>query len=109
MVLRGKNKGQYTPHVDTGDFVIVVNAEKIRLTGQKLSQKFYYRHTGFPGGIYSVVAGKLMATHPERLLRTAVSGMLPRTPMGRKVLGKLKVYAGTEHPHKAQKPEKIEF
>jgi large subunit ribosomal protein L13 len=105
-VLRGKHKPIFTPHVDTGDFVVVVNAEKVRLTGRKAEQKVYYRHTGHPGGIKSTTAGKRLAgAHPERVLEDAVRGMLPKNALGRQMLGNLKVYAGPEHPHAAQKPE----
>jgi large subunit ribosomal protein L13 len=105
-VLRGKHKPIFTPHVDTGDFVVVVNAEKVRLTGRKAEQKVYYRHTGYPGGIKSTTAGRRLAgAHPERVLEDAVRGMLPKNALGRQMLGNLKVYAGPEHPHAAQKPE----
>ncbi|MGH0035347.1 MAG: 50S ribosomal protein L13 [Myxococcota bacterium] len=107
-VLRGKHKAIYTPHVDTGDFVIVVNAEKVKLTGRKREQKTYYRHSGYPGGIRSISADKLLAgPHADRVVRTAVRGMLPKNSLGRKMLGKLKVYAGPDHPHAAQKPEEL--
>ncbi len=108
-MLRGKNKPTYTPHVDTGDFVVVVNAEKIRLTGNKTSQKKYYRHTEYPGGIKEITAGKLIEKHPEMLIQHAVKGMLPKNRLGRHLLKKLKVYAGPEHPHEAQKPEPLEI
>src|SRR5512141_291041 len=104
-VLRGKNKPTYTPSVDTGDFVIVVNAEKIALTGNKLADKTYYSHSGYPGGIKSITAGKLLEKKPEDLLRTAVKGMLPKNKLARHMLSKLKIYSGTEHPHKAQQPK----
>ena len=105
-VLRGKHKPIYTPHVDTGDFVVVVNAEKVRLTGRKAEQKVYHRHTGYPGGIKSTTAAKRLAgAHPERVLEDAVRGMLPKNALGRKLVTKLKVYAGPDHPHAAQKPE----
>ncbi len=103
-VLKGKTKPIYTTHVDTGDFVIVVNADKINLTGRKLEQKTYYRHSGYPGGFKSVTAGKLMKTKPERVLKMAVQGMLPKTQLGKQMLTKLKVYAGEQHPHSAQQP-----
>jgi large subunit ribosomal protein L13 len=107
-VLRGKHKPSFTPHVDTGDHVIVVNADKVRLTGRKREQKTYYRHTGYPGGIKSVTADKLLAgPHADRVVRTAVRGMLPKNSLGRKMLGKLKVYAGPDHPHAAQKPQEL--
>ncbi len=106
-IIRGKNKPIFTPHVDTGDFVIVVNAEKIRLTGNKLDQKFYYRHSGYPGGIRGISARDLLEKKPEMLVKNAVRGMLPKNRLGRQMIGKLKIYAGAEHPHKAQQPEKI--
>ncbi len=102
--LTGKTKPHYTPFLDTGDFVVVVNAEKIVLTGRKEAAKVYRRHTGFPGGLKSVVAQKLRAERPERLIEAAVQGMLPKTKLGRKMLKKLKVYAGPHHPHAAQAP-----
>ncbi|MBI1920885.1 MAG: 50S ribosomal protein L13 [Geobacter sp.] len=108
-VLRGKNKPVYTPSVDTGDFVVVVNAEKIALTGKKLSDKVYYHHSGYVGGIKSITAGKLLEKKPEDLLRIAVRGMLPKNKLGRHMLKKLKVYSGGEHPHKAQQPKVMEF
>jgi large subunit ribosomal protein L13 len=107
-VLRGKHKPIYTPHVDTGDHVIVINAEKIKLTGRKREQKIYYRHTGYPGGIKSVTAGQVLeGPHPDRVVRAAVRGMLPKNTLGRKMLGKLKVYAGPNHPHAAQQPQEL--
>ncbi|NOY85922.1 MAG: 50S ribosomal protein L13 [Deltaproteobacteria bacterium] len=106
-IIRGKNKPIFTPHVDTGDFVIVVNAEKIRLTGNKLDQKFYYRHSGYPGGIKGISARDLLEKRPEMLVKNAVRGMLPKNRLGRQMIGKLKIYAGAEHPHEAQQPEKI--
>jgi len=108
-ILRGKHKPQFTPHVDTGDFVIVVNAERVKLTGRKLEQKTYYRHTGYSGGIRSVTAGRLLETHPERVFEAAVRGMLPRGRLGRKMFKKLKVYAGPDHPHAAQSPQPLEI
>lgn len=107
-VLRGKHKATFTPHVDTGDFVIAVNAERVRLTGRKLENKKYYRHSGYVGGIKEVSAGRLLETYPERVIEAAVRGMLPRGPLGRKMLKKLKVYSGAEHPHASQKPEPLE-
>lgn len=105
MVLRGKNKPTFTPHLDTGDFVIVVNAEKIKLTGAKLKDKFYYHHTGYPGGLKAVHAGKLLETKPTELLRLAVKRMLPKNALNRDILHKkLKIYAGPDHPHQAQQP-----
>ena len=108
-ILRGKHKPIFTPHVDTGDFVIVVNAEKVNLTGRKLEQKKYYRHSGYFGGLSEIVAKDLLAKHPDRIIRFAVKGMLPGTTLGRHQLKKLKIYAGSEHPHEAQKPEKLEL
>ncbi|MEQ8253844.1 MAG: 50S ribosomal protein L13 [Smithellaceae bacterium] len=102
--LRGKHKATYTPHVDTGDFIIVVNAEKIMLTGKKLTDKVYYHYSGYPGGLRETSAGKMLAEKPENLIRTAVQGMLPKTNLGRKMLKKLKVYSGNAHPHEAQCP-----
>lgn len=104
-VLRGKNKPTFTPSVDTGDFVIVVNAEKIALTGNKLDDKMYYSHSGFPGGIKSINAGKLLEKKPADIIKKAVKGMLPKNKLGRHMLDKLKVYSGAEHPHKAQQPK----
>ncbi len=106
-VLRGKHKVQFTPHVDTGDFVIVVNADKVVLTGQKLDHKRYHRYSGHPGGLRSIPAREVLATHPERVIRQAVEGMLPKNVLSRKISTKLKVYAGAEHPHAAQKPEPL--
>ena len=102
--LRGKHKATYTPHVDTGDFIIVVNAEKIMLTGKKLTDKVYYHYSGYPGGLRETSAGKMLAEKPENVIRTAVQGMLPKTNLGRKMLKKLKVYSGNAHPHEAQCP-----
>ncbi|MEE9182551.1 MAG: 50S ribosomal protein L13 [candidate division NC10 bacterium] len=109
MVLRGKRKPQFTPHVDTGDFVIVVNAEKVLLTGKKLQQKIYYRASGYPGGLKATAAGALLKSRPERLIQHAVRGMLPKNKLGDQVYRKLKVYAGGKHPHQAQKPVSLEF
>ncbi len=106
--LRGKHKPVYTPHVDTGDFIVVVNAEKISLTGKKLVDKVYHHHTGYPGGLKSVTAGKLLDKKPEELLFTAVRGMLPKNSLGRQMLKKLKVYKGDKHPHKAQMASLLE-
>jgi large subunit ribosomal protein L13 len=103
-VLRGKHKPQYTPHVDTGDFVIVVNASKILLTGNKLDQKLYYRYSGFPGGLRSHSARELLSKDPERVIRHAVKGMLPKNRLAGQIIKKLKVYGGAEHPHVAQRP-----
>ncbi|MFV9972386.1 MAG: 50S ribosomal protein L13 [Francisella endosymbiont of Hyalomma asiaticum] len=105
MILRGKNKPEYTPHMDTGDYVVIVNAEKIAITGNKRKAKTYYHHTGYIGGIKSVSFEKLIATHPERAIEKAVRGMLTRTPLGRTMFKKLKVYAGETHPHTAQQPK----
>jgi large subunit ribosomal protein L13 len=107
-VLRGKHKPTYTPHVDVGDFVIVVNAEKIAVTGDKREKKLYWRHSGYPGGIRSRTLGDLLEKRPEEVIRKAVKGMLPRNRLARAQLRKLKVYAGPEHPHQAQKPEQLE-
>jgi len=106
-ILRGKEKAIFSPHVDTGDFVIVVNAEKIRLTGNKLAGKVYYHHSGYPGGLKAVTAEKLLAKRPEELLRRAVRGMLPKNKLGSKIFKKLKVYAGPAHEHEAQQPKPI--
>jgi large subunit ribosomal protein L13 len=106
--LRGKRKPEYTPHVDTGDFVIVVNAEKIAVTGSKLTEKRYWRHSGYPGGIKSRTLEEQLRRRPEEVIRHAVKGMLPRTRLGRKQLTKLKVYAGPDHPHQAQQPQPME-
>lgn len=107
-VLRGKHKAIYTPHVDTGDFVIVLNADKVRLTGNKLADKKYYRHTGYPGGIREITAGKLLEKRPEDVIKKAVKGMLPKNKLGRQMFKKLKVYAGQDHPHAAQQPKSLE-
>jgi large subunit ribosomal protein L13 len=106
-VLRGKRKPTYTPHVDVGDFVIVVNAEKVSVTGNKRQEKRYYRHSGYPGGLRSRTFEEMMARRPEEVLRLAVKGMLPRNRLGRQQLRKLKIYAGTDHPHQAQRPEPL--
>jgi large subunit ribosomal protein L13 len=107
--LRGKRKPEYTPHVDTGDFVVVVNAEKIHVTGKKLEQKRYWRHSGYPGGIKSRTLAEMLERRPEEVIRKAVKGMLPRNRLARKQLTKLKVYAGPDHPHAAQKPKEMEI
>ena len=104
MVLRGKTRVTFSPHVDAGDFVVVVNAERIRLTGKKLKEKRYYRHTGYPGGIRERTAEEILARFPTRLVRDAVEGMLPKNRLGRRLAKKLKVYAGGDHPHSAQQP-----
>jgi large subunit ribosomal protein L13 len=106
--LRGKDKAQYTPHVDTGDFVVVVNAEKVRVTGNKLDQKRYYRHSGYPGGLRSRTLREQLERRPTEVIRKAVKGMLPRNRLARQQLNKLKVYAGPEHPHEAQAPQPLE-
>lgn len=105
--LRGKHRPTFAPHVDAGDFVIVVNAAEVRLTGRKLHDKVYHRHTGYPGGVRSLSAEQMLAKHPARVVRKAVEGMLPRNRLGRRLAGKLKVYAGPEHPHEAQRPEPL--
>ena len=107
--LRGKHKPEYTPHVDTGDFVVVINASKLRVTGRKTEDKMYYRHTGFPGGIRETSFSKMQATRPERVLQKAVKGMLPKGPLGYAMLRKLKVYGGGTHPHSAQQPKTLEI
>jgi large subunit ribosomal protein L13 len=108
-ILRGKHRPEFTPHQDTGDFVVVVNAAKVKLTGAKGDQKLYYRHTGYPGGIRSTSAGKLLDNRPERLIEMAVRGMLPKNRLGRQLFTKLKVYRGAEHPHTSQQPKPIEL
>ena len=108
-VLRGKRKPTYTPHVDVGDFVIVVNAEKVAVTGDKREKKLYWRHSGYPGGIRSRTLGDMLEKRPEEVIRKAVKGMLPRNRLARAQLRKLKVYAGSEHPHQAQKPEQLKI
>ncbi|PKN07325.1 MAG: 50S ribosomal protein L13 [Deltaproteobacteria bacterium HGW-Deltaproteobacteria-7] len=105
--LRGKHKAIYTPHVDTGDFIVVLNAEKITLTGKKLTDKIYYSYSGYPGGLRETAAGKMLAEKPENLIRIAVAGMLPKNNLGRKMLKKLKVYSGNAHPHEAQCPQTL--
>jgi large subunit ribosomal protein L13 len=104
-LLRGKNKPTFTPSIDGGDFVIVVNAEKIRITGRKADQKTYYRHSGYPGGIKATTYKMMMSKHPDRILRIAVKGMIPKNRMGRRLMGKLRIYAGPNHPHAAQQPK----
>jgi large subunit ribosomal protein L13 len=108
-LLRGKHKPIYSPSVDTGDFVVVLNADKVKLTGNKLADKKYYRHTGYPGGIREINAEKLLEKKPEMLVQSAVKGMLPKNPLGRKMFKKLKVYAGGEHPHAAQQPKELKI
>ena len=107
--LRGKHKAEYTPHVDTGDYIIVINAEKVRVTGNKEKDKIYYKHTGYIGNMKSVALGKLRQTYPTRIIETAVKGMLPKNPLGRAMYRKLKVYAGGEHHHQAQQPKLLEI
>jgi large subunit ribosomal protein L13 len=106
-ILRGKNKPTFTPHQDTGDFVVVINAAGLRLTGNKLETKLYHRHSGYPGGVRKTTAGREMQRHPERVLREAVAGMLPKNRLGRRLVTKLKIYAGHEHPHAAQQPQQV--
>ena len=108
-ILRGKNKTVFTPHVDCGDFVILINAEKIGVTGKKMEQKMYYRHSGYIGNLKVTNLGKLMKSSPDYVIRKAVKGMLPHNTLGKKLLRKLKVYSGSNHPHKAQKPEVLEI
>ena len=108
-ILKGKHKTIYTPHLDCGDFVIVVNAEKVRVTGRKLDQKFYHRYSGYPGGLTSISLRDQLEKHPERVLQAAVRGMLPKNRLGRQMIKKLKVYAGNEHPHQAQQPTPLEI
>ncbi|KTC73751.1 50S ribosomal protein L13 [Legionella birminghamensis] len=107
--LRGKHKAEYTPHVDTGDYIIVTNAEKVTVTGRKFKEKMYYHHSGFPGGIKSTSFEKLQAKSPTRIIELAVKGMLPKNVLGREMYRKLKVYAGSEHPHAAQQPKQLEI
>jgi len=108
-VLRGKNKPEYTPFVDTGDYVVVINAEKIKVTGKKLNQKIYYRHSDYIGSLKETTLKEMLEKHPERVIEFAVKGMLPKGPLGREMITKLHVYAGAEHPHAAQKPEVLTF
>ncbi len=108
MVLRGKHKPEFTPNADTGDYVVVINAEKVRVTGNKIENKRYWRHTEFPGGIKSTTLGELLEKHPERVIETAVKGMLPKGPLGYAQFRKLKVYAGAQHPHAAQQPKTLQ-
>ena len=109
MRLRGKHRPEYTPHIDTGDFIVVVNAAKLRVTGRKAERKIYYRHSGYPGGIKQDTFAKLHAEKPERVLKKAVKGMLPKGPLGYAMLSKLKLYAGATHPHSAQQPKALEI
>ncbi len=108
-VLKGKTKPIYTRHVDTGDFVIILNADKVHLTGRKLDQKVYYRHSGYPGGLKSITAGTLLKSKPEQVIKFAVQGMLPKTQLGKSMLSKLKIYSGDKHPHTAQQPVELKF
>ncbi len=105
--LRGKHKAEYTPHVDTGDNIIIINADKIKVTGNKRDGKIYHRHSGFPGGLKSITLGKLQEKHPERIIELAIKGMLPKNPLGRAMYRKLKVYAADVHPHEAQQPQPL--
>ena len=107
--LRGKHKAEYTPHVDTGDYIVVVNAQKVQVTGRKTTDKVYYHHTGYIGNLKSITFDKLLAEKPERVIEKAVKGMLPKNPLGRAMYKKLKVYAGSEHPHTAQQPQQLEI
>ncbi len=107
--LRGKHKPEYTPHVDTGDYIVVIHADKLRLSGEKAGKKTYYRHTGYPGGIYETTFAQMQAKHPGRALEIAVKGMLPKGPLGYAMIKKLKIYAGAEHPHSAQSPKTLEI
>jgi large subunit ribosomal protein L13 len=109
MILRGKKKPIYTPYIDTGDYVIIVNAEKVQVTGKKFKEKVYKHHTGYPGGLKEITYDKLQAKDPEEIIRHAVKGMMPKGPLGRQMFKKLKVYAGPEHEHQAQKPEVWDF
>uniref|UniRef100_A0A7V3ZXR5 Large ribosomal subunit protein uL13 n=1 Tax=candidate division WOR-3 bacterium TaxID=2052148 RepID=A0A7V3ZXR5_UNCW3 len=109
LLLQGKRKRIYTPHIDTGDFVVVINAEKVVLTGKKLDQKVYYHHSNYPGGLKARTARQILATHPERLIELAVKRMLPKNKLGRRMFLRLKVYKGSEHPHKAQNPQPIDI
>ena len=108
-VLRGKNKPTFTPHIDTGDYVIVINADKIKVTGKKLDQKIYYNHSDYPGGMRETTLREMLAKKPEKVIELAVHGMLPKGPLGREMIKKLHVVAGAEHPYAAQKPEVLEF
>lgn len=108
-ILRGKHKAIYTPHVDTGDHIIVINADKVRVSGRKKHDKIYYSHTGYPGGIRSINFDKLQATHPERIIELAVKRMLPKGPLGRQMFRKLHIYSGNEHKHQAQQPSPLDF
>jgi large subunit ribosomal protein L13 len=107
--LRGKHKPEFTPHIDTGDYIVVLNADKLRVTGRKAESKVYYRHSGYPGGLYSTTFSKLHAKYPDRVLKLAVKGMLPKGPLGYAMLKKMKVYSGVTHPHAAQQPKNLEI
>ncbi len=107
--LRGKHKAEYTPHVDTGDYIVVINAEKVQVTGNKATDKLYHSHSGYPGGLHTRSFGEMVDKNPEKVIKLAVKGMLPRSPLGRAMFKKLKVYAGAEHPHSAQQPEAIQL
>lgn len=107
--LRGKHKPEYTPHIDTGDYIVVINASQVKVTGKKETDKVYYSHSGYPGGLKAITFGKLLAKWPERVIEKAVKGMLPKGPLGRAMYRKLNVYAGAEHPHTAQQPQVLDF
>ncbi|MEQ8407104.1 MAG: 50S ribosomal protein L13 [Gammaproteobacteria bacterium] len=107
--LRGKHKAEFTPHIDTGDFIVVINAEKVKVTGKKATDKLYHAHSGFPGGLKTMSFNNMIEKSPEKVIKLAVKGMLPRTPLGRAMFKKLKVYAGTEHPHGAQQPQTLQL
>ena len=107
--LRGKHKAEFTPHIDTGDFIVVINAEKVKVTGRKATDKLYHAHSGFPGGLKTMTFNNMIEKSPEKVIKLAVKGMLPRTPLGRAMFKKLKVYAGTEHPHGAQQPQTLQL
>ena len=109
VLLRGKHKPEFTPHVDTGDYIVVINADKIKLSAEKAGKKTYYRHTGYPGGVYETTFQEMQAKHPGRALEIAVKGMLPKGPLGYAMIKKLKIYAGTEHPHTAQQPKVLDI
>jgi large subunit ribosomal protein L13 len=109
LILRGKHKTTFAPHMDMGDYVIIINSDKIHVTGRRLDQKMYYRHSGYPGGMTEITLRKMLKEHPERVLELAIKGMLPKNRLGRQMYTKLKVYAGDVHPHEAQKPKTLEF
>ena len=108
-ILRGKHKPYFTPHLDTGDYVIIVNAEKIHVTGKRMDQKIYYRHSGYPGGLKKMTLREMMKRRPTRALKLAIKGMLPKGPLGRQMMTKLRIYAGAEHPHQAQQPQALDI